>query len=117
MLLLIKHTLEYLRNEVDHSLKEVLVLENHLALAVAQENAHVDVADLFALLLEVVGFVSEFFETWLVSLGGLEFLGDLFDVFELFLVLNEDVHVVVEFFEEVVEEFRVDEFLKSAWDH
>jgi hypothetical protein len=73
VLLLIKNTFEYLGYEVDHGLKEVLIFKNHLALAVAQENAHVHVAHLFALFLEMVGFVSEFFQTRLVSLSWLEF--------------------------------------------
>ena len=73
MLFLIKNTLEYLGYEVDHGLKEVLILKNHLTLAVAQKNAHVNVTHLFALFLEMVGFVSEFFQARLVSLSGLEF--------------------------------------------
>lgn len=58
--LLIKDTLEYLRDKVNHSLKKILVLEDHLALAVTQEYAHVHITDFLALFLEMVGFVSEF---------------------------------------------------------
>ena len=38
-------------NEIDHSLEKILIFEDEFGLAVAEENAHVDVADFFTLFL------------------------------------------------------------------
>jgi hypothetical protein len=104
MIVLIKYTFQDLRYEINHRLKEVLILEDHLALAVTQQYAHIDITDLLALFLQVVGFIAEFFEAWLVAFSGLELRSDFFDVRELLFVLDEEVHVVVELLQQVVEE-------------
>jgi hypothetical protein len=71
---------------------------------VTQQYAHIDITDLLALFLQVVGFIAEFFEAWLVAFSGLELRSDFFDVRELLFVLDEEVHVVVELLQQVVEE-------------
>jgi hypothetical protein len=71
---------------------------------VTQQYAHIDITDLLALFLQVVGFIAEFFEAWLVAFSGLELISDFFDVRELLFVLDEEVHVVVELLQQVVEE-------------
>ncbi len=72
MIVLIKYTFQDLRYEINHRLKEVLILEDHLALAVTQQYTHIDITDLLALFLQVVGFIAEFFEAWFVAFGWLE---------------------------------------------
>jgi hypothetical protein len=72
MIVLIKYTFQDLRYEINHRLKEVLILEDHLALAVTQQYTHIDITDLFALFLQVIGFIAEFFEAWFVAFGWLE---------------------------------------------
>ena len=52
--LFLKVLLEQFREEVDHGLEEVLILEDVLGLAVAQQDPHVDVTDLLALLLQLM---------------------------------------------------------------
>jgi hypothetical protein len=42
---------KYLGYEIDHGLEKVLILENHFTLPMTQKNSHVDITDLFALLL------------------------------------------------------------------
>ena len=72
MLLLIKYTFENLGNEVNHGLEKVLILENHLTLAMAQQYAHIHITDLLAFLLQMVCLVSQFFKPRLVALCGLK---------------------------------------------
>jgi hypothetical protein len=56
-----------LGDEIYHSFEEILVFEDVLALAVTEEDAHVDIGNLFAFLGECVGLVVHLFQLWLIA--------------------------------------------------
>lgn len=104
---LLKVTLEHLGNKVHHSLKEILILENCIALTIRKQNSHVYVTDLFALLLENVGLMSKhpnivWIEPLLLSLLVLPFK------------LDNRVCVIIEFFEQFFKTTGVYEFPETS---
>jgi hypothetical protein len=105
---LLEVVLEQLGEEVDHGLEEVLILEDAFGFAVAEEDAHVDVADLLAFLLQQIGLVDhELLHLQLV-------LHD--DLLVLQLGLLDQQHVLVDLLEELLEQFRANEIPELLGD-
>lgn len=52
--LVIEGFLQYLADEVDHCLEKILIFEDKFCLSMAQEDAHIGIAHLFALLFQLV---------------------------------------------------------------
>ncbi len=51
MIILVKYSFEYLRNKIDHSLKEVLIFEYQFTFTMAQQDSHIYITDFLAFLL------------------------------------------------------------------
>jgi hypothetical protein len=65
----------------------------------------------------MIGLESHFFQAWFVPLRVLKFRCENLYVLVLFIILNQNVHVIVDFLNQILEQFRMHKFFKSARNH